>query len=321
MPCGVRIVRSAPDAVNALASPPPRRRGPPPNASTPDDAAAELDRLARNRGDPHHRPVMHEGHAPLPPHTETSPAFRAMQLAAAVERAEAEAVEAHDAVKAAKRTRTKKGKRTQAEAEAKARLAAANEALNTLRADLAVERAEGDAARLAFLERQERVERSEHDDPDDANERSAKPRKVRGHRTACRVRFLLRRDKHGGLLREAHVRAADTLRLHWDIARFGLSADPDAARTRRSGPRTGPTQDEHAQAAAARLFAEAIQRVGVISEGLLLRVVLDNWTIARWCDDRWERAGKPEGKRPNETAAMGLLIGALDRLAAHYEIA
>ena len=305
--------------MNAIASPPPGRKGAPPDASVLADAQAEHDALARHRADPAHRPVMRPDAAPLPPHTETSPAFRHMQAGAALAAAQRAFEDAQaDAAGA-------KGRNVRAAA--RKRIAQAKRARDDARADLnrELKRLEGgdaasDAARLAFLEDQGRVEPSEHDDPTDTNERSAKPRKVRGHRTACRVRFLLRRDKHGGLLREAHVRAADMLRLHWDVARYGLSADPDAARTRRSGPRTGPTQDEHAQAAAARLFAAAIQRVGIISEGLLLRVVLDNWTISRWCDDRWERAGKPEGKRPNETAALGLLIGALDRLAAHYEI-
>lgn len=306
--------------MNAIAAPPHRRRGPPPNASVvpgvpdaPDapDIPAVLDpheRLARNRADPDHRPAMR----PVPvAHPMARPAFPAVPLAVAVHEARKALAHAKLGIAQAKGKHNK--------ASARRAVLRAQAALAAAQSDLAREVAGGEPARLAGMERAGRIAAESRDDPDDTNERAAKPRQVRGFRTACRVRFLLRRDKHGGLLRDAHVRAADALRLDWDIARHGLSGDPDAARTTSSGARTGPTEAEHARAAAARRFAAALRHVGQISDTLLRCVVLENWTVARWCDDRWTRAGSPEGKRPNETAALGLLIGALDRLAAHYE--
>lgn len=323
LPSGVLCVicehaprRSVRPAVNAMSSPPLRRKGPPPTTSTPDDAQAELDRLARNRADSDHRPIMRPDAEAPAPHVETSPAFRAIQLTAAVERAEAEVVAAQDAVRVAKAKRGKKGKRTAGEIAAKAVLAAASEEVKRLRADLNVEQAGGERARLAALEAQGRIMQAERDDPDDSNTTGQrKAKQVTGPRTACRIRMILARGKHGGLFDEAHVVGADRLRLDYDISRYGFSPDPDAPRSRRSGPRLSPSEGEYEQAYAARRFARAIQAVGLIADGLLRAVVLDGLTVDAWCDMQGERTGT----RPNNQAATGLLAGALSALVRHYE--
>lgn len=149
---------------------------------------------------------------------------------------------------------------------------------------------------------------SEWRDPDDDNPRNRTAREIKGYRTYCPLRRMLR--QHGTQVTERHIYAADKLRIAVDTAAIGLSGLREMLPLLVAyGPRLAPPKFELRRAAAWR---EAMRALGCFTAGqrrMLTEIVLCNRSLAMWCDI----VDAPEPK-----IEMGRLLTILDVLEAHY---
>jgi hypothetical protein len=116
------------------------------------------------------------------------------------------------------------------------------------------------------------------------------------------------------LITDEHIKAADSYRLAYDVARFGLSRDPDQRGGSASrGPRSGPTDLDRARVVALEQFRECTTTMGFLTQDLLTWVVLGNSRIAKYIEHKKATSGIVI--RPD--VGMGLLVGGLDHLVRY----
>jgi hypothetical protein len=149
-------------------------------------------------------------------------------------------------------------------------------------------------------------------DPDDMRPNAAhRPREITGYRTFCPLRRMARLS--GSQITEAHIAAADALRLAVDIATIGLTGEQSGVHGV-YGPTFGPSINAVLQAQAGTEATQVIWRLAPSQHRMTEAIVLRNRSLQAWCTERaaeTRRTVSPE-------VEMGRLLALLDVLADHY---
>ncbi len=137
---------------------------------------------------------------------------------------------------------------------------------------------------------------------------------VRGYRTACILTRMARRP--GSRITEEQIRAADKVRLAWDVARLGYSSGTGLEPS--GGSAAGPRLDHGAAAAARNHMSREVNRVlraiGESRVAMFAAVVIGNQDITAWSRAESERLGC----RVEPKVEIGLLLSVLDTLVEYY---
>jgi hypothetical protein len=158
-------------------------------------------------------------------------------------------------------------------------------------------------------------------DPDDVSPNAARnPKEVGGYRAYDPLRWSRRRHGDASSITDLHIHAADRLRLAADMARLGAlpgavwagAATPTPAD--RYSPSTGLPGPARAMLRADREYRRAMSILIPSEQEIIVAVVLENVSIAAWT--RWRRYLGDQTLPQTETYK---LVGALDKLVAHYD--
>jgi hypothetical protein len=158
-------------------------------------------------------------------------------------------------------------------------------------------------------------------DPDDDHPDARRhARDVRGFRAFDPLRWSRRRHGDASSITELHVHAADRLRLAADLARLGGfsgrvwvgaggSTHPD-----HYSPSTGFPGPALAMVRASRDLRRAMGVLLPHEQEIIVAVVLDNVSVTAWT-----RLRRGEGYQTSPQSETRRLVGALDKLVAHYD--
>jgi hypothetical protein len=158
-------------------------------------------------------------------------------------------------------------------------------------------------------------------DPDDMTPGAARTaREIKGFRAFDPLRWSRNRHGDASSITELHIHAADRLRRASDMARIGgLPGTPwagDAPHTRsdRFRPSSGPTAQALAMSKAHRDYRRAMSILLPHEQELVVVIVLENISVTAWT--RYRRLTGQSASPQTETHK---LVGALDKLVAHYD--
>jgi hypothetical protein len=117
----------------------------------------------------------------------------------------------------------------------------------------------------------------------------------------------------GSQITEAHIKAADALRLMVDIATIGLTGEQSDVRGA-YGPSAGPSINAVIQAGASTQAAQVIQRLAPSQCRMAETIVLHNRSLQAWCHEE----AAATGRRVNPEIEMGRLLALLDVLTDQF---
>jgi hypothetical protein len=168
------------------------------------------------------------------------------------------------------------------------------------------------------------VEMGEWDCPIDTADpdrpKTTPPKKIKGYRTADVLVRMSRRA--GSQITPEFIRAANKLRLAYDVARLGYGSgnayEPSGGDASNPMPKTSHGAAAEARVEKAKQFARACRVVGASHHRMLMEVVIGNTDIATWC--RVRKKAQPD-MTWNPEVEMGKLIGILMTLSDFYRIA
>jgi hypothetical protein len=165
------------------------------------------------------------------------------------------------------------------------------------------------------------VMRAEWRDPDDVTPNAARNAKeIRGFRVFDPLRWSRRRHGDASSITELHIHAADRLRLAADMARLGGLPGPlpgvgaPLPHPGRYSPSTGFPAAATKMFRADREYRRAMSILLPSEQSIIVAVVLENVSIAAWT-----RYRRHVGEQTSPQTETHRLVGALDKLVAHYD--
>jgi hypothetical protein len=165
------------------------------------------------------------------------------------------------------------------------------------------------------------VMRAEWRDPEDVRPNATRSaREIRAFRTFDPLRWSRRRHGDASSITELHIHAADRLRRASDMARIGGLPGPpwagDAPHTRsdRFRPSSGLPVSAMAMSRADREYRRAMSILLPYEREVVIVIVLGNAPVTAWT--RWRRS---IGKSTSTQSETYVLVGALDKLVAHFD--